>query len=400
MKENPEHLDEKTNASAESEIWIYLLGLIIVLLALSMTGCTSHGLRFYPIGIYGVPTTNELAIVHEAGFNVVAGPARKNYLDAARKFDLKVMASAGTSAGTGFNSAVAQSTVNAFDSHPALWAWYLVDEPDLNRVDPAHVLNANRFLKNLPARKPTVLVIYQGYTALDYANITDILMIDRYPIPWLPLANVAQHVQMTRLAIGKKKPLIAVIQAFDWSAYPQQLSGEKNLRPPSYEELRCMVYCALAKRANGLFFFAFEGGDWKIRDHPQVWEDTQRVVREVRERLPLFEANHLWWPFYARFQDPSIRFNEALESSITVSLVRVQKGNETILAGDYVLAVNTTDKHHVYSFTLPHIKIGAVEVLGENRLIAILQGWVEDEFAPYAIHVYGPFSRSFNPSSD
>lgn len=400
MTENSQNSHIKANSVSKSPIGFYLLGPIIGLLALLLTGCANHTLRFYPIGIYGVPTTNELATVRKAGFNVVAGPPQKDYLDAARKLGMKVMASPGTAAGTGFNSAIARSKVSALDSHPALWAWYLVDEPDLHRVDPVLVENANRFLKNLPARKPTILVIYQGYTALDYANITDILMIDRYPIPWLPLANVAQHVQMTRLAIGKKKPLIAVIQAFDWSAYPQQLPGEKNLRAPSYEELRGMVYSALSKRANGLFFYAFEGGDWKIRDHPQVWEDTQQVVKEVRKRLPLFEAEHLWWPHHARFQDPSIRFNEALESSIAVSLLRVKQGNETIPAGDYILGVNTTDKHHVYSFTVPHIKIGVAEVLGENRLIPILHNWIKDEFDPYAVHVYGPLPGSFEPSSN
>ena len=45
---------------------------------------------------------------------------------------------------------------------------------------------------------PTALVLFQGYEALDYGNISDILLIDRYPVPWLPLANFGQHVQMAR----------------------------------------------------------------------------------------------------------------------------------------------------------------------------------------------------------
>lgn len=370
---------------------------IPLLLLLLSTACRTKPLRFYPIGIYGVPSTNDLVTVRKAGFNLVSGPAREDYLDAAASLGLGVMASPGTSAGPVFNSMTARSVVHQFDSHPALWAWYLVDEPDMNRVPPEQVTNANRFIKNLPARKPTTLVIYHGYTSIDYANITDITMIDHYPIPWLPLANFPQHLRMTRLSLGKKKPMIAVLQAFDWSAYPEQLPGETNLRPPTHAEMRCMAYCALAQRANGLFFYAFEGGDWKIQEHPEVWEDLKKVVSEVRHYLPLFEAEHIWWPSHSHYGDSSKRFNSALDASISVSLLRVEKGNPFVIPGDYVLGVNTTDQSHVYSFTVPHLSLSAVSVLGEDRLIAILNTWIEDEFEPYAVHIYGPLPLSYSP---
>lgn len=376
----------------------HLPGTILLLVAalgiLTGIGCRTKPFASYPVGIYGVGS-DDLAAVREAGFNLVAGPAEKHYLDAAHRLGLGVMASPGTSAGDGFDAAKARAAVSQFDSHPGLWAWYLIDEPDLNRVAPDQVRNANRFLKNLPARKPTTLVIYQGYTARDYANIADVTMIDRYPVPWLPLANVAQHVRMTRLALGPDKPLISILQAFDWTAYPEQLPGETNLRPPTHTELRCMAYSSLAQGANGLFFFAFDSGTWKLRDHPAVWTGVQQVVAEVHRRLPLFEAEHLWYPFHTQYGDRSIRFNEALDASISVSMLRVHKGNTTLPAGDYVLAVNTTPLRHNFSFRLAHLTMGAVAVHEENRLVPILQSWVSDDFDPYAVHVYGPLSKSY-----
>jgi hypothetical protein len=360
---------------------------------LTLTAACRTTSSFYPIGIYSVPA-KDLQTIQEAGFNVVAGRADKKYLDAARDLRLKVLASPGTSAGKGFNATLARRTIASFDSHPALWAWYLVDEPDLNAISPDDVKNANQYIKNLPGIKPTALVVYNGYSSLHYANITDLMMVDRYPIPWLPLANFQQHVRMTRLALGQKKPLIAVIQAFDWTYYRELVAEEKNFRPPTYEELRCMTYCALAQRANGLFYYAYSDDKrWKMSEHPEVWDSLKKVIAEVNDNLPLFEAEHLWWPIVNRYQDPAIRFNAALEASITSVFLRVKKGNYQVSPGDYVLAVNNTDKKHIYSFRLPRSAGEAILVLGEERRLLTRDDWVKDEFEPYAIHIYGPLPK-------
>ena len=177
-----------------------------------------------------------------------------------------------------------------------------VDEPDLNAIPPAQVAEACRCLKAAGARKPTALVLCRGYEALHYAHLADITMVDRYPVAWLPLANFGQHVTMTRLALGPHKPLIAVIQAFDWSACPELLPGETNFRPPTHAEIRCMTYEALARGANGLFYYAYDAGRWQIREHPETWEALRSVVQEVRSRLPLFQAEPRWWA-----QGPHVR---------------------------------------------------------------------------------------------
>jgi hypothetical protein len=376
---------------------------------------------FYPVGIYSVPSTNDFASLKQAGFNLVVGPAERSYLDAARNAGLKVLAAPGTSAGPGYNPAKAREMVKLFDSHPALWAWYVVDEPDMDGIPPTQVSQACRSLKAAGARKPTALVLYQGYQSLHYANIADITMIDRYPIPWLPLANFGQHVTTARLAVAKDKPLLAVIQAFDWSSCPEMLPGEENLRPPTYEELRCMTYEALARGANGLFYFAFDSGRWKIRDHPETWEALKTVVKEVNARLPLFAAQPQWWAKNHKFSDPTHRFNAALESSVTSTLLRVGVGNELVPAGDYILAVNNTERPHEYSFALPRrtedggqmtedrgqkaqretpntlrlpLTVSrsqpAIPVLGESRAIEPVNGRLRDAFVPYGVHVYGP----------
>ena len=369
----------------------------------SSPGRSSHG--FYPIGIYLLNSTNDYETVKSAGFNLVVGSADGACLNAARAAGLRVLAAPNASAGPEFNSSAARKAVKDYDRHPALWAWYLVDEPDLNAVPPQQVLQAQQCLKAARASKPTVLTLYRGYEALHYANLADITMIDRYPIPWLPLANFGQHVTLARLAVAKDKPLLAVIQAFDWGAYPEMLPGEEHLRPPTYQELRCLTYEALARGANGLFFCAFDNGRWKIREHPETWAALKAVVTEVNERLPLFLAQPQWWARNHKFGDPAHRFNAALESSVTSTLLRVGIGNDLVQPGDYILAVNNTERVHEYSFDLPLKRRlqspgsearGArvqtlVPVLGERRSLTPESGRLTDAFQPYAVHVYGPF---------
>jgi len=401
---------------------------LCVVSLLALVGCQlpqpKANSSFYPIGIYGVPSTNDFAGLEQAGFNVVVGRAERAYLDAARDACLKVLAAPGISAGSGFNPAKARNIAGQFDGHPALWAWYVSDEPDLNAIPPAQVAEACRYLKASGARKPTALVLSRGYEALHYAGLTDITMIDRYPIPWLPLANFGQHVTSTRLALGPHKPLIAVIQAFDWATCPEMLPGETNLRPPTYAEIRCMTYEALARGANGLLYYAYDAGRWKIREHPETWEALQSVVQEVRNRLPLFQAEPQWWDKNHDFGDAAHRFNAALESSITSTLLHIARGNRLVPPGDYILAVNNTDRDQEYSFAVPqqpegqaesrnwesrklkspiqklpgeagtdftgHGKLKLLPVLGEGRFIAPENGRLTDLFAPYAVHVYGP----------
>ena len=349
---------------------------------------------FLPIGIYGVPNTSDLPEIRAAGFNIVVGRADKDYLDAAKAAGLKVLATLPSS------DYLRSQRMKVLDRHRALWAWYLVDEPDLNLVPPADVREDYRGLKKLGLRKPIALTLFQGYEAANYAESCDILMVDRYPVPWLPLANFGQHMRMARLALGQQKPFVAIIQAFDWTAYPGLLRTTAALRPPTQPELRCMVYEALARGANGMFFYEFDG-TWKIRNHPEVWNALKAVVREVNDRASLFQAKPTWWAKDHDYEDSNTAFNGALESSVTSTLLMVSKGDGQVAAGDYILAVNNTPKTLTYGFLLPPIKASGkqaapspdVPVFGENRELNALRNRISDRFEPYEVHVYGPLKR-------
>ena len=367
------------------------LGLLAAaLLALGTAGCRVARPDAYPIGLYSVGSVTNLAEIADAGFSLVAGPARRGFLDAAKANGIGVIASPGSSAGEHFNAAKVRSTVTKLDGHPALWSWYLIDEPDMHSVSPEKVKAAHRFVKRLGATKPTSLVLYQGDSAKWYGDIADITMVDRYPVPWLPLANFSQHIHKTRLATNAERPLIAVIQSFDWTAHQSMLPGEENLRPPTERELRSMTYSSLARGANGIFYFSYADMRLKERKYPELWKSLKRVVGEVRRREALFAAEHVWWPKAHHFDNQDTRFNAALEASVQSVLLQVKRGDGLLPPGHYILAVNTTSLPHTYRFRLPWETTGQVPVLEEGRHATTDGSWVVDRYAPFAVHVYGP----------
>jgi hypothetical protein len=365
-----------------------------LLVAVTAAGCLNVGPAVYPIGMCGTGGTNNLGVLRDAGFNLVLQGTARHELDTAWLYGLRVAGPAGLETGKPGNKEQVRQRIRESDGHPGLWAWFLADEPEMRGVSPAEVARANRLMKSLGARKPTLLVLFQGYAAQDYANLADVIGCDRYPIPWLPLANFSQHLKLARLALGRDKPLIAIIQAFDWKYYPEQLpEPPERLRPPTGAEIRCMTYCALAEGATGLMYYSYDDGPgrWRMVEHPETWRAVCDTVAEVRRRLPLFEGKHVWWNKNHRYADRERRFNAALLSSVSAVLVEVRPGNAVVPPGQYIVAVNTTDQEQGYSFTPPPGCGSGLPVFEEGRALVVDGGWVTDRFEPYGVHVYGPF---------
>ncbi len=369
---------------------ISLIRIFICFLGFFLVGCQTSPKTFYPLGIYTPASTNDFLQIRSAGFNLVTGPAEQDFLNSADLAGLRVMASVGSLPGSSFSKSGTKNRVRRFDSHPALWAWYVVDEPDLNEISPSDVERANRCVKRF-ASKPTALVLCSGSDALHYAGIPDIVMIDRYPVPWLPLSNFSQNVRLTKFATGSRKKLIAVIQAFDWSYYPELMPARSSFRAPTGEELRCMAYCALAEGANGLFFYCYDDKKWRMPDHPETWNHLREIVSEINERLPLFTAQSCWSESHALYDDREAGWNESLQSSITTTLLEVKKGagNNAVKPGKYLLAVNTTARDLKFRIKIPTTQPSIV-AFQEDRILWLANGFMRDEIQPYAVHVYGP----------
>lgn len=327
-----------------SIIWLTLLGL-----TWGWAGPTAAAEQkpFFPIGLYGVNQESSLETLSEAGFNLVVGPARSSFLDKAHTLGMSVIASPGASAGRGFDPSRFAQTVNQLDAHPALHSWYLVDEPDMTRTPPWQVEMDQRLLKAHAIRKPTSLVLFDGLHARDYGGIPDILMVDSYPIPWMPLAHFSQQMNWSRSIAGPDKPLYAILQAFDWYAFREALPRETQFRVPTHEELRCMTYLALAQPVDGLLFYTYSSGKWHLPDHPDLWHGLLEIVATLQDRPFLQGCRRLpWIPSYT-LSPYEKRRSQTQEPSIHCAHLRDREGM------DHVVLINTTEQPLNLSITLP-----------------------------------------------
>ncbi len=357
-----------------------------------MAGCARRPSTQFPIGIYAPGSTNALPVLSSAGFSHVTGPANRPFLDAAQMAGIQVLASPGTTAGPGFKPSVARSTVRSLDGHPALWAWYLSDEPDLNGLSAEQVQQAHSAVRQAGGRKPTALVVYRGPSLATFHS-ADILMVDRYPVGWQPLATFFQHMQHGAVAAGVSgRPFIAVIQAFNWANYadvhpfPEPITS----RPPTEAELRAMAWGARLIGANGLFFYPYADGRWRMTEHPDTWNALTNVVREIRDRSALFTAPRAGFPPRAELLDPSRRFNEVLEPALLWAVVQVQVASATIPAGKYWILVNTTGESHQIRLREPAWAGASLPDLDRPQPRKVdPEGWM-DPINPYEVRLLGP----------
>src|SRR5687768_15552436 len=115
-------------------------------MALVLVGCSAPAKRPLVFGLYDVPQ-QELSEVKAAGFDVVTGEASDSFLDAAHAAKLEVLATSSALVPGATRAGVIEQ-LHAFDRHPALWGWYLIDEPDMLDMPPARVSAATRFVQS------------------------------------------------------------------------------------------------------------------------------------------------------------------------------------------------------------------------------------------------------------
>jgi hypothetical protein len=180
--------------------------------------------------------------------------------------------------------------IKGLKEYPAVYAWYLADEPDLWGVDYTILEPAYSTIKSLDPKR-LIAIAFPATEALGtlqtYAKAMDIYMPDFYPITTLnearlpskqfdgfagwvsyddpsrpiicpPYPTLMDQLRENADALGKT--LYIVLQAYgDWVDFAKDLQGHAW---PSLAEERYMIYAAMQKaRPAGLFFWPKDDGD-------------------------------------------------------------------------------------------------------------------------------------------
>ena len=250
------------------------------------------GKPFFPIGVYG--GANRMARLKEIGINTLMlyGAPGWEDLECARTNGLKVIAGvnhvfAGMKhAPSGVKTEVDEAAwmekyVRSVRPHPALLAWYALDELPLSML---LRLSARRdLLERLDPDHPVWVCLNHPHQTRSYLPTFDISGSDPYPVPRDPIVTAAMWTKATVRGCGRRRAVWMVPQIFNWANYRR-----KDSRVPTRDEIRNMTWQCIAEGATGLIYFKW--GDLMNNGPDTTFEgrfaDFASVVQEVRRELP------------------------------------------------------------------------------------------------------------------
>lgn len=259
--------------------YTYISRCLCILLLISSLSISASA--EFVLGIYGVNDEEEIPTIKQAGFNIVQTyKANPEYLsrlaEKAKQYDMKLLIYP--------NKVIDSEYENEAHNYPIV-AWYLCDEPDLKHISREDMINRNNTCKNTFPEHQTAFVISGAKRKIPFYDICDILMVDWYPVPRLPLESFGKNIALAKQKlIGAgcpQKQLWAVVQIFDLKELKLK-KPRKYGRFPTREEIRFMSYDALFNGATGLFYFTYTiKGVPLSSSKPKEWEYISEIIQEL-----------------------------------------------------------------------------------------------------------------------
>ncbi|MBO7743686.1 DUF4082 domain-containing protein [Paenibacillus sp. MWE-103] len=344
--------------------------------------------NFYPVGVWQQSASNAMAY-RNIGINMYVGPSSgltdANY----RLYDAAHM-----------KLILGQdATDRKFWPDSMIYAWMQSDEPDNAQSDgsggygppiqpDAVVQNYNRWKAADPTR-PVFLNLGQGVAWKDwygrgtdtgkqelypeYAKGADIVSFDIYPVNSTdaPVAGklhlVAEGVSNLKTWTEGRKPVWTVIETSNYNG----VEGHT----PTPEQVRSEVWMAIIQGASGLEYFTHSFNPTFIEATP-LQDETMKAAlaklnRQIRSLAPVINSGSI-------AQGVSVT---AANSAARIDSVAKEHNGDL-----YVFASGASSEDTKATIHVPYGK--TVEVIGENRSLAVKNGAFADSFAGYGVHLY------------
>ncbi|MGQ9455434.1 MAG: hypothetical protein ACUVRI_10940 [Armatimonadota bacterium] len=170
-----------------------------------------------------------------------------------------------------------RAEVEAIKDHPALLAWYIADEPELNQIPPERLIRAYQIIKEIDPVHPVAVCIALVNKAEPYLQAFDVLMVDIYPVPHQPVTKVAEGIQKALSVVNRAKPVWFIPQVFG--------GGEFWYREPTAREVRVMTYLGIIHGATGIQYFIRRPPLGNPKS-PVVWSECRTLAMECAQLAP------------------------------------------------------------------------------------------------------------------
>ena len=273
-------------------------------------GVETDGKRRFLLGMYGV-NVEHMAEIAAAGFDFVhsyrwdgAGTNDEalEYLDAAQKHGLQAFIGIDRQKLIAGNEQFVAERVGALMRHPALFAWYLFDEPDLKHqyVSPMWMQRYHRLLKTLDPFHPVVVTCAYDDAVPRYRDGLDVHWTQVYG----STAFVASRLDKHRGFLHENTPLAAILHCYDRAQTGKVREGTKP-DPAKFEPdgrlLRANAFMAIAHNSSCLvwWWWGYGGGDryFTIANAPEAWASMKKTVADIKSLEPVLTADdevHPW----------------------------------------------------------------------------------------------------------
>jgi hypothetical protein len=162
------------------------------------------------------------------------------------------------------NAGFIRYVVGLVKNHPALWGYYVADEPATDAATLGKVTAFSNQVRSLDPNHPRMIIGNADVSLIQpYADTTEDIGLDIYPIQDYPTSQQCIDAVGQLGASGKMvadqhgRTWSMVLQAFSWSQYPMDFTPCCGTRWPTRAEMRGMRDQALQSSPEILLWFSY-----------------------------------------------------------------------------------------------------------------------------------------------
>lgn len=265
-----------------------------------------RGEPFFPLGVYVHPRDTEVPYLNRlkgGPFNcIIECRPTKKMLDKFHEAGLMAIPR------SHWKPEDIRGVYSALKDHPALLAWYIIDETPVDYAEEQIALQKIR--READPDHPTLAVLDYPRNVDAFMGAFDVVASDPYPVGYRrpSIGIAADYPVICRERSYGIRPLWQVPQSFAWD-WCHKHGHPKEDRYPTYEELRSMAWQAVAGGANGLLWYSAHH-IFKCSPKEELeknWGDLVKVAEEIKEQVPLLLSGEMPPPAISENRDVAVR---------------------------------------------------------------------------------------------
>jgi len=273
---------------------------------------------------------------------------------------------------------------------PSVLAWYIGDDTT-SHVQPGPFADRAEALVALDGRRITCHADVYSDRFVKYADLADVFMPEIYPVSGDAetdakcVAKVIDVMERSKADIvannnsGRPRALWPIIQYFKGYGWWKRM--------PTPAEATAMTYASVIHGARGVTWYTYGGFvnpekknfDYGVTSSAEVWNTATNLTHQLSILSPVLLSADVPQP-----TAPMVLAGPTEDGfgrgSVSVLLRQLD-------GVSHLFAVNATDKPIRARLSLGK-SVERVDVLFENRSVTADGMTVEDDFAPFAVHVY------------